>query len=354
MKKTLREFLLNFPFFEGFCRLLTRRHVRAFMYHRFVAGGDPSARHINQDMLQAQMSLVCQHHAVITPDNHLAALDGQDFGQCPVVVTIDDGYRDCYQFAASVFQANRIPAMLFVTTGFVSGNHWFWWDKLAWLIDNAESRPWDLTLLGKKATLDLTSDPLKSEAWNTLADRCRFIDGAEKETLLADIAAGLNTSLPATPPPAYAASSWDEIREMATQGMLFGAHTLTHPILTRVSLNDATREIHESQGQLAAALGQDVDWFCYPQGGPADYNPAVRQAVGQKYKGCYLAYQEMQEPVDRLAMPRYQAPNDLNQFRWTLCGAEYLGLKLRSLLGMSTGVGDSYWSGSQTTEDNHE
>ena len=49
-----------------------------------------------------------------------------------------------------------------------------------------------------------------------------------------------------------------QIDEMAQAGMEFGSHTLSHPDLTTISLDDARRQIFDSKGEWEV--------FCYPAG----------------------------------------------------------------------------------------
>jgi len=60
--------------------------------------------------------------------------------------------------------------------------------------------------------------------------------------------------------------TWDEIALMQKAGMLFGAHTLTHPYLTQLSAAAAQAEIVASKSELEARLGQAVTVFAYPYG----------------------------------------------------------------------------------------
>ena len=60
--------------------------------------------------------------------------------------------------------------------------------------------------------------------------------------------------------------SWGEIREMARCGMSFGAHTLTHPDLTKLSPDRISMEILESKSIIEDALGLPVACFAYPFG----------------------------------------------------------------------------------------
>lgn len=60
--------------------------------------------------------------------------------------------------------------------------------------------------------------------------------------------------------------SWDEIREMQRGGITFGAHTLTHPDLTRVPTARVEAEVRDSKSIIEDALGTAVATFAYPFG----------------------------------------------------------------------------------------
>jgi len=69
---------------------------------------------------------------------------------------------------------------------------------------------------------------------------------------------------------------WSEVKEMRMQGIEFGSHTLTHPMLSRVPADVARREIAESKRALEDRLGSRVELFCYPRG---DFNGDVKRMV---------------------------------------------------------------------------
>jgi peptidoglycan/xylan/chitin deacetylase (PgdA/CDA1 family) len=60
--------------------------------------------------------------------------------------------------------------------------------------------------------------------------------------------------------------SWHEIREMHRSGISFGAHTLTHPDLTRLPLERLKAEIYDSKAIIEDALSVEVLCFAYPYG----------------------------------------------------------------------------------------
>lgn len=74
--------------------------------------------------------------------------------------------------------------------------------------------------------------------------------------------------------------SWGEIREMQRYGIAFGAHTLTHPNLTRLPPDRAEAEICTSQAVIADALGVAVPTFAYPYG---YYDERTRDIVRQHF-----------------------------------------------------------------------
>src|SRR4051812_49029071 len=61
--------------------------------------------------------------------------------------------------------------------------------------------------------------------------------------------------------------SWDEVLELDRGPIFkFEAHSMSHPILTKLDDADVEREIADSKAVLAARLGRDVHAFCYPAG----------------------------------------------------------------------------------------
>jgi peptidoglycan/xylan/chitin deacetylase (PgdA/CDA1 family) len=60
--------------------------------------------------------------------------------------------------------------------------------------------------------------------------------------------------------------SWAEIHEMHKKGITFGAHTLTHPDLTRLSPERIETEVGISKAVIEDVLGAPVSCFAYPYG----------------------------------------------------------------------------------------
>lgn len=346
MKRRLQALLLAAPLFEAFCRMLTRRHVRTLMYHRFSSKATDDPRFIDAATFGWQLDLVKAHHTPITPDQHHShhVLKKPLPGPCPVVLTIDDGYRDVLEVAHPLLRDRKLPAMLFMTTGLADGPFWFWWDKIEYIMRKTPATEYELTVFGRSLALDLSHDAGRRQAWSDVADRCLFAPNDRKLAFIDDLASQLGVDLPANAPIDYRGVTWDELCTMVSEGLMVGAHSVSHPILSRMPHAEATSEIARSRARLEEQLGQPVFWFCYPNGGPADYTDQLCSYLADEgFNGSYVAYQITSHPGDPYRMPRYSCSPDTVTFRWILCGAEFLVRRLKSVVGLQPDIAPQYW-----------
>lgn len=74
------------------------------------------------------------------------------------------------------------------------------------------------------------------------------------------------------------------LAEVVAAGHAIGAHSLTHPDLTRLAAADAEREIAGSRAALEDALGVAVEAFAYPGG---RHDARARELVARSFRcGC--------------------------------------------------------------------
>ncbi len=77
--------------------------------------------------------------------------------------------------------------------------------------------------------------------------------------------------------------SWENIREMAENGIEFGAHTINHPHLTQINIEEAKREIEESKKVVNELTGLPVMAFSYPYG---EYNEEIKKLAEEAGFAC--------------------------------------------------------------------
>jgi len=74
--------------------------------------------------------------------------------------------------------------------------------------------------------------------------------------------------------------SWPQIREMHRGGIAFGAHTLTHPDLSRLPSDQVEAEVCRSKAIIEDTLSAPVACFAYPYG---RYDQRSREIIRQHF-----------------------------------------------------------------------
>lgn len=110
--------------------------IRVLTYHRFGASvRDPWC--VDAASFEAQMKWLAEQRLAVSLEDVERFVRGeQDLPQGAVLVTMDDGFSSVLHVAAPIMQRYRIPAVAYVTTGFVgtvsaSGERYLTWDEVA-------------------------------------------------------------------------------------------------------------------------------------------------------------------------------------------------------------------------------
>jgi hypothetical protein len=112
----------------------------------------------------------------------------------------------------------------------------------------------------------------------------------------------------------------DQLRSLRAFGMDIGAHTVSHPILSRLEPDSAMREIGEGRRELEGMLGERVALFAYPNGVPTqDYGPDhVRMVREAGFDAAVsTAWGVANRHSDRHQLPRF-TPWDRGRWRYAL------------------------------------
>ena len=127
--------------------------------------------------------------------------------------------------------------------------------------------------------------------------------------------------------------NWGELRDLQQSGTEIGSHTVTHPRLTQIPVDDAKREIENSRDALEQELGSAVSSFAYPYG---DWSDAVARLAQQaRYRlACSTARGNLHRPGDLYHLKRVPVDEftGLRRFRHRLSPVYDLTCRLRKTL----------------------
>ena len=201
----------------------------------------------------------------------------EDFASRPapgIAITFDDGYAGNYRLALPVLQKYGFPATVFVTTGFADRTVFLWCDWLEYLVGAVPEFDADLQWRGERLPLFWNSAEGARAALLDLKLRLRLASIAEIHGFLRRLETLLNVRYSwETIPEVLRPLAWDEIRAMRRGGLVsIGAHTVSHPVLSRCTADVQRFEISTSRRRIEEELGEKCTLFAYPFGTPADYD----------------------------------------------------------------------------------
>jgi peptidoglycan/xylan/chitin deacetylase (PgdA/CDA1 family) len=259
-------------------RALRRRHAVILTFHRFRGNGDGDRRGLDVERLEAYMQYLARHYRVVSLGQLVAELQRDAVRPFTAAVTVDDGYRDVLTLAAPVFRRHGVPACVFAVSDFVDGRLWPWTEQYRFVLDRAPAGPVEVEHRGSVHVVDVPAGDRLALAEHWLA-RAKRMALDERDELLGALAEACGIEVPVEPPPGSRPVGWQELRALAAEGFEVGAHTRTHPILSRLPAGALRAEIHACRERMEEALGRPVRFFAYPNGTGDDYTPVVLEAV---------------------------------------------------------------------------
>jgi peptidoglycan/xylan/chitin deacetylase (PgdA/CDA1 family) len=230
-------------------RRLRAPRVYVLAYHRVVErvrddGPIIPSLCISADSFRRQMEQARRELEVLTLSEALAAIDGtRPLERDAFAVTFDDGYRDVFLRAAPILADLRVPATLFVPSGFVGTRKRF------------------------------VHDRLYSALWRRRAhaDAARMVDeliARHPADHLEAIASELERRAPTAPAPDDETRVLEprELRALADAGWEIGAHTVDHRVLVHEPEDRVEDQLLLPKIDLESWTGRPCRYFAYCNG----------------------------------------------------------------------------------------
>lgn len=243
-------------------------------YHG-VRPDQSASRHwllLPESALARQLRWLRSVYDVLPIDEALARLRDGRASRPMAAITFDDGYRSNATLALPLLQSLGLPATVYLTTGHLDSGAMLW---TTWL---------DLVLQALPAAPRWLADRTATVA-AAPKEALKRLPSDEREALLARLRAEVASDARVQASlerhaPDFAMLTWDEVRAAAESQLLtFGGHTVSHPIVSRLTDAEVGREIGESMDRVAREVQAVTRTFAYPNGRSIDFDARAVEAV---------------------------------------------------------------------------
>ncbi len=298
-------------------------HLAIMLYHGFCESSEPDCRFANL----LPISVFEDHIRIYSRYGRPLSLEElKDGSTSGIVVTIDDGYANNYELAFPILEKYRFPATIFVTTGFVDRTLPLWGDWLDFLVMAAPKADTVFEWNGTGIALMLAGAGAAAHLARDLRQRLGAMSPEHIHEFLRRLQEHLQLRYGWDDiPKQLRPLSWDEARAMRRSGLVsFGAHTQSHPVLSRCSADVQKSEINGSKSRLEQELGERCYAFAYPYGKEGDYDCASRSLVQEAgYTLALTAESGFNRPsaCDRHALKRWGANVSADELSFLASGA---------------------------------
>jgi peptidoglycan/xylan/chitin deacetylase (PgdA/CDA1 family) len=287
VKKVLYFFLYYSPFFNLFLKILAKLRKGhpciILLYHRIVndqtkylnkgPGMHHHIKHFKKEILYLK-----RNFQILSMDEVVHSMKaGIEFRKPSIAITFDDGYLDNYTLAYPVLKKYGIPATLYITTSLIGTLNRTWLDQIEFALMKSKRDELDLpTIFGDKK-VGIKTRKEKEHVNRIVSEALKLRPDSERKILLQKFFNALEINCnPLENEKSRVMLNWDEINQMAQNGMTIGSHSHTHPILSRMPIQEAKEDIFNSKKMVEKNLGDQVKHFSFPNGRQEDFSEELR------------------------------------------------------------------------------
>lgn len=280
--------------------LLSRGKLTTLLFHKV-----PPQRHPLMPLepaiedFSSVLEATMRRFRILPLDEAVIALRAGNLPANAACITFDDGYPEWRTGVLPVLERLGVHATFFITTGQYSGLP-MWNERILHAVSSARE---GLPPLSWEGLPNVTFGPPQDrlQTVQRLDAFLKYQEPATKERLLAELErhAGVERDQVST-------MSVEDLRHLHSKGFGVGGHSVTHPILSRCTPQQAYEEISGARETLESLIRGKVSAFAYPNGAPGkDFRPEHIEMVR---KAGYLFAVTTQRGFACADTPQMQIP----------------------------------------------
>jgi peptidoglycan/xylan/chitin deacetylase (PgdA/CDA1 family) len=296
----------------GSCLVVMYHYVRDSQRTAF-----PSIRALHPDAFAQQLDWLQDNYQIVTQQEIEAAIDGSgSLPGNPALLTFDDGFVDHYTTVFPMLSARGLTGVFFVAEQAcaprprVLGVH-----KTHFLLAKLGAEAFGRAVLDECTVTTAAGSARQGRVFG--ADRWEHADERAIKDLLnyelsfedADRVLDTLFARHLSDDETFARSLYLDaamIGEMARGGMVFGHHTRSHRMLSRLTPQQQRDELEGGVEWIRALTGRSTVSFCYPWGGPKTYSADTLRILAET--GYSVAYNTVRRRADVTRDGRFELP----------------------------------------------
>jgi len=241
-----------------------------------LGGRNSSGKHIPASRFETEMRVLHEMRPVVS----MAEIQAAHWGETTlpdgaVAVTFDDGYLNNYETAWPILERHRIPATIYLSTGYIGTGAMMWTDRLEAAILAADRAEVNVETRDRTRDYKLDGMTARLEALKAIKALCKRLPNHVKDRVVDSVCEQLGVG-EFLDHPLYRFMDWNQAREMNASALIeFGAHTENHVSLVKVPEDVMRTEISRSIETVGEELGGTCRYFAYPEGQAGDFDENV-------------------------------------------------------------------------------
>ncbi len=191
-------------------------------------------------------------------------------------ITFDDGFRNNLHTAIPLLKDFDAKATIYVTTDFIEMNLMSWIDRVEYAVEKTNLKL--LEIYNHQFSLNSIEEKIQC-----LKDIRRIFkqNKIEKNILASEIQNKLiGKEVYSNESDLDQKLNWSEVKQIESmEDFEIGAHTISHPSLSHLEIDDQYLEIYESLKIISEKTGSKINLFAYPEGTQNDFNQTTIQVL---------------------------------------------------------------------------
>ncbi len=225
-------------------------------YHAVTPEPLLPAIHCGAPAFQAQMQFLAERYSVIPLSEFVKRrIAGHSVRGC-VSITFDDAYTGVRDLALPILERLRLPATVFVASGYSATGARYWWDRLGWV--------------ALRAAAPVAQDLLRSVTGDPNASQHRILHAIisqSKGRLASDTRLALELAEQDIEPAPLLPLDPTGLEQLSRSELIdFGCHTVSHPALPYLTIGEQIREMSDCHDWLLARLPRVHPFVAFPYG----------------------------------------------------------------------------------------